>query len=122
MNNLIFWVHIFVSLIFFAFYFLVFYEKFVKPKKNSNLVKIKLGLILFVWSFSSFLGIVLLFPKGSQSNLQEVCGMFWLAEIAAFFVFVVLEIFFIMTGFVFIYFIRNLNYSNHPVSIFEEDE
>ncbi len=122
MANLMFWFHVGISVAFFLVLVFVFYKNFVKKNQNTTLVKIKFALVLFIWSFFSFLGILLLFPKGSENNLQEMCGMFWLAEIVVFFIIVILEIIFLIIGFVLLFLVKNLSYSNEPLSIFEENK
>ena len=118
MVDLLFILHIFVVVIFLVFYLFAFNKHFVKTNRNTNLVKIKISSVLFIWSFFSFLGIILLFPGDSQNKLQEVCGMFWLAEIAAFFVFVILEMAFLIIGFILAYIVKNLSHTTKPIDIF----
>jgi Ni,Fe-hydrogenase I cytochrome b subunit len=122
MLNLLFWFHNIVSIIFFTILIRSYYKNFVKKNTNTTIVKIKLSLILFIWSIFSLLGVILLVPRDAQNSIQEVCGMFWLADIAAFFVFVILEIFFLASGLILVFFLKNLNYSNQPISVFSTEK
>ena len=119
-GNLAFWFHVTASAVFFVLYIFSYYKNFVKTNQNTLRAKTKLALILLVWSFFSFIGIILLFPKGSQNTLQEMCGMFWLAEIAAFFILIFFETAFLILGFVLTFIVKNLSYSNIPMSIIND--
>ncbi len=116
MSNLLFWFHIIVVVTFLSFYIHSFNKNFVKPKLMNASVKFKMVMILLVWSFLGVLGI--LFKFIPQTEVEEVCGMFWLAELSLFLFLIILEASFIGFGFLLKAITKNLSDTDNPISIF----